>query len=340
LLDAVGITRVLTTCGAMNNQRDAIQAEGFGQMLDFLILQVEDVLDMMQNITRLAVNRGGTRIGAVLTKKLEALIFWCHERDRTGKDLDANAFTADKMRSAIEHMAVSKGEDEAAPEIPKEFRPVKWVSWSRRMENYLWQVMGKNGVPLAYVIRKDRPPNAPPFASPEEEHVYAVAHQGEAYWKDNAKVMQILTQVLADTPAWTWISRFENTKNGRSVLMALRAHYDGPGKVEKQISHAYSEISESHYKSKRMFSFEKYVTKLSEAFEILADYQVGKQECEKVDILLNGIQSDNQIVISAKTTVCMHPNMRTSFQVAVDRLLELIGSTMQSASKQGQVPAQ
>jgi hypothetical protein len=225
-------------------------------------------------------------------------------------------------------------------ELPSEFKAVKWVSWSRRFENYLWQVKGRNNVPLIYVTHKVRGDDAPPFRSEEEQHIYSVTLRGEAYRKDNEKVMQILTQLLADTPAWTWISRFEVQKNGRGAVQALRDHYDGPGEVEKRIAYAYSEIDSSFYKSERIFTFEKYVTKLSEAFEILADHGVAKQEREKVGILLDGIQSDNQIVISAKTTVRMHTEMRTSFQVAVDRLSELIGATMTIRdSKSGRPPS-
>jgi hypothetical protein len=75
--------------------------------------------------------------------------------------------------------------------------------------------------------------------------------------------------------------------------------------------------------------------KLSEAFEVMKDNNVEKAEREKVDCLLDGIQSDNQIVETAKTNVRMNFAMRTSFQVAVDHLLELIGAMFANASNQG-----
>jgi hypothetical protein len=58
-----------------------------------------------------------------------------------------------------------------------------------------------------------------------------------------------------------------------------------------------------------------------------------------VDFLLNGIQSDNQIIVTAKTTVRMNVAMRTSFQIAVDHLSELIGATLSNASINGKQPA-
>ena len=87
-----------------------------------------------------------------------------------------------------------------------------------------------------------------------------------------------------------------------------------------------------HYRSERQFSFENYVTKLSEAFEVLADNDTAKGEREKVDILLNGIHTDNTTIVSAKTTVRMTVAMRQSFQIAVDHLSELIGSTFLNAT--------
>jgi hypothetical protein len=75
-----------------------------------------------------------------------------------------------------------------------------------------------------------------------------------------------------------------------------------------------------------------YVTKLSEAFEILKDNEVETAERVKVDCLWDGIQSNNQIAITTKTNVCMNHAMQTSFQVAVDHLLELIGATFSNAS--------
>jgi hypothetical protein len=44
------------------------------------------------------------------------------------------------------------------------------------------------------------------------------------------------------------------------------------------------------------------------------------------------------IVVTAKTNVRMNQAMRTSFQVSVDHLLELIGSTFANASYQGKHP--
>ena len=330
---------MLLICGATNDQRDAILGEGFQGMDDLAIMDEKDVADMMSNVTKLAVNRGGSRIGAVLTKKVKALVYWCKDQLRQGLDLDAHRFTAAELAATIDRMGVEAGEDESKPELPTKFDTHKWVSWVKKVENYLWQTKGRNNTPLYYVIRKPRTEVAAPFASAEEERMYQTAHAGPAYMRDRQKVFEILTQLLSGTPAWTWISSHETTKNGKAAFEALRKHYDGPGQVEKRLAHAYNILNNTHYRSERQYNFESYVTKLSEAFEILKDNDVPKAEREKVDCLLNGMQSENQIIITAKTNVRMNLAMRTSFQVAVDHLSELIGATFANASNNGRRPA-
>jgi hypothetical protein len=337
--DEAGVRMALEVCGASDEQQDAIVAEGFENMSDLTVMEEKDITDMMTNITRLPVNRGGVRIGAVVTRKVKALVYWCKEQKRRGKDLDANRFTEEELEETLTRMSVETADDDTKPELPTKFDTHKWVSWVKKVENYMWQVKGKNNTPLMYVIRKTRTVASPPFASEQEERIYQTAHAGPAYMQDRQKVFQLLTQMLSGTPAWTWISSHENTKNGRMAFEALRQHYDGPGQVEKRLAYAYNILNNTHYKSERQYSFESFVTKLSEAFEILKDNDVAKSEREKVDFLLNGIQSDNQIIVTAKTTVRMNVAMRTSFQIAVDHLSELIGATFSNASNNGKRPA-
>lgn len=54
---------------------------------------------------------------------------------------------------------------------------------------------------------------------------------------------------------------------------------------------------------------------------------------------MEGILSDNQVIVMAKTAIRMNPAMRTTFQVAVNHMSELIGSTFHNASNQGLRPA-
>ena len=56
-----------------------------------------------------------------------------------------------------------------------------------------------------------------------------------------------------------------------------------------------------HYRNESIFSFEQYSTRLRKAFQTLHDYKQGKCEAEKVDVLLNQINSNDPKIISAMT---------------------------------------
>ena len=150
--DLDGVELALTICGAEDDQIESIIREGFTGMADLVTLEEKDIENMMTNITRLPIDRGGSRIGALLTKKVKALAFWCKERERKGENLDANEFDEDKLKNVLERMRVESIEDETKPELPSKFEPHKWVAWVKKVENYLWQVKGWNETPLIYVI--------------------------------------------------------------------------------------------------------------------------------------------------------------------------------------------
>jgi hypothetical protein len=152
LIDINGVTLALTRCGASPQQRVAIIQEAFTGMADLLFMEESDIKRMMSNITKLRQNQGRIRIGAVLTKKVKALVFWVKEQERLGLDLDANRFTDVEVKETLGQMMDETIKDESKPEMPAKFDIHKWVLWSKQLENYLWQVKGKNSTPLIYVI--------------------------------------------------------------------------------------------------------------------------------------------------------------------------------------------
>jgi hypothetical protein len=93
---------------------------------------------MMSNITKLPVNQGGVRIGAILTKKVKALAYWCKEQQRKDKDLDANRFTEEELIATLQRMAVKVGNNKTSPELPGKFEAHKWVLWPKLVENYTY----------------------------------------------------------------------------------------------------------------------------------------------------------------------------------------------------------
>ncbi len=122
LNDGNGVRAALTVCGCTNEQRNALVEEGLTTMADLLVIQAKDVAAMCNNLSRIPANRGGCKIGTVIMKKLEALINWCHDRNREGHDLDANEFNADVLSEYVMKAQLDDAGDVTNPEPPKDFK--------------------------------------------------------------------------------------------------------------------------------------------------------------------------------------------------------------------------
>jgi hypothetical protein len=135
--DEAGVRIALDVCGANDGQVNAIVQEGFTEMADLAVMDKKDITYMMTNITRLPANRGGVQIRAVITKKVKALVYWCKERKRRGQNLDANEFTNEELEATLTRMSVETAENDSKPELPAKFDTHKWVSWVKKVKNYL-----------------------------------------------------------------------------------------------------------------------------------------------------------------------------------------------------------
>lgn len=72
---------VLIICGFDDPaQRLSLIAEGFNEVSDFGIMSSQDIAEMASKISKLPVNRGGFRIGAVQVRWLEGLAYWVMDR--------------------------------------------------------------------------------------------------------------------------------------------------------------------------------------------------------------------------------------------------------------------
>ncbi len=104
--------------------------------------------------------------------------------------------------------------------------------------------------------------------------------------------------------------------------MALVAHYDGTGELNKRVKEAKEEISCLHYKDKKVFPFGKFITKLKENFHMLPkDKNEELTDKQMVDKLLLGICLTDTSIASAKV------NVYQSYRANFDRAVHLRGHT-------------
>ncbi len=113
---------VLSACGCSNDVRLALLGKGFLQIKDFLVIQPKDVAGMVANLARIPTNQGGAKIGMVIMKKVEALIMWCHDREREGLEPDANTFEQDTLSKYVKKGQLDAAGDQTSMEPPTDLR--------------------------------------------------------------------------------------------------------------------------------------------------------------------------------------------------------------------------
>lgn len=324
-----GLKLLLAQCGFNTAKSDAVIDQGFSNPEDFTRLTDDEYDRMASNIGRLPAANGGCNIGMVLLVKLKAMARWCQGELRARRlPIDAYLFTLSILAAHNNQMQADRAEGATAivPKTPKSFDVHKWITWKEGMWNYFMRVKGVNGIPLAYVVRESQAPAT--FRNDLEMLIYTAAHNGIQYERDNIQVYQVLHECLGHTVAFTYISTHRGAQDGRGAWMSLCVHYDGPGQVEYRINFANNQIEEAHYRSEAQFTFESYTTVLSNAFGTLEQEGAPKSERDKVKILLDGVKSTNPIVQTAVVQIRMNNQLNATFQIASDKLAELIGSTL------------
>ena len=185
--------------------------------------------------------------------------------------------------------------------------------------------MGATKVPIDYIVRPEWDDTDELFLDDDELRRFQMPLKGKNFKRDNKLVFQILKLACIKSDAWTWIQSFDCTANCRKAWLALVAHYDGTGELNKRVEKAKEEISRLHYKGKKVFPFEKFVTKLKENFHVLLnDKNKELTNKQMVDKLPQGICSTETSITSAKVNV--YQNYRANFDRAVEFLSGLISS--------------
>ncbi len=127
--------------------------------------------------------------------------------------------------------------------------------------------MGAAGVHIDYIIHPKVDDNDDKLLWKDDKwRRYHMPLEGQNFKHDNKLVYKLLKAACVDTDAWAWIQKNDPSADGRKTWLALIAHYDGYGELNKQVQRAKMELLKLHYKEEKVFPFEKYVTKFKEQF--------------------------------------------------------------------------
>ncbi|KAI2509730.1 hypothetical protein MHU86_4712 [Fragilaria crotonensis] len=320
------IRYVFHVCGLTDiaAQTRLIDFEGIDEVED-LANYTDREIDQMadRNAKRNPANQR-VQFGLKRTKYLKAVCHWVRKNVREGAPCDVRELTPALIAELIQDMIARASQKDSDSKLyyPEAFSATDYKNWIKKVENYLDSRIGKSGVPLSYVIR---PANVDPAEAPDEytRAMWATSFETQQFREDNREVYHLFKDLVTKTEGATW---FEKVKDGdgRAAHLLLREHYVGEAHDMRRAAAANAKLESLFWKSEASFSFEKYLTRLNEAFKELEDAGQALWEAQKVTHLLKGIQNDD---IQVQTTIGI---VRNSFLSDFDGACLTLSRTISS----------
>ena len=224
---------------------------------------------------------------------------------------------------------------EKMPSVDKSFGIIRAMDL---LPSHLRDRLGVRKVPLSYVIRSDEAPavigilapnkaTSDDYESIAEELIQCVPLAGDQYNEDNAKVFQIIQDMVNGTSFESSIKAHQRRRNGRAAYLALCQHNLGTSKWDKVVEEAESYMMKRKWTGKNYrFSLRQHISKHREAFNEMVrasqfiPYEVPNKHT-RVGRLIKSIQSKDPSIISAPTHIQGSITQRDNFELAADFLL-------------------
>ena len=219
----------------------------------------------------------------------------------------------------------------------KKLSPLKWPQFKSGIIEILGRTIGRNGIPLIYVIREfeinDFEIN---YDSREEKLIQCMNLNGANYKSDNSSVFSVLLSYTEDTEGHSIIQMHERRRNGRSAWKVLLGHFEGSTYKKRLVQEAANMIRSTSYSGPRNnFTFGKYFDRHSKAHVKLEQANKPMSIEQHIDAFIQGINcaTAQSIVVN----LAGDPSVRTSFDTyynAVASRLELsLSLTAKSANR-------
>lgn len=268
-----------------------------------------------------------------------AAYFIRHRVDRISRPVTIAYIQVENVRE-LREMKDAEAKYEK-PETKPTLNDKNWPKTFEAIHDYLSRVRGDDGLPLAYLIRKDRGlplpelDPTPDYANPIAEMIRRAPHYTtgdpvrvtSAFSANNLLLAEELTDIWRDHPGYTYGKAFLKKGEGRVGYYALYNHYLGVNSVNDQSSAAETAIRNLTYNGEgRRWTFEKYATTMKEQHGILDDLKThgyaGRDETTKVRDLLGGIKTKD--LESATSAILARSELQDDFDAAVSFIKSFI----------------
>ena len=289
-------------------QRETLVNEGYDTAKSMCHWKHNHIRKWAEKKITLSVAAGRCAYGDRMIKAIQGLAHWCTFTVLRGEDLNdiATSFDTDALEESILEAELDYDESKESSVIdkPDKFTYDKWQQWEEAVYNYFAAIKNSHRIPLSYVIRKEPNPIEDVKMDDSDHIVYNASLQGAMFKRDSKRVLGVLRELTIGSQADTWM---KGKRCGREAMKALQAHYDGATESGRRLTVAKADLIKLFYQNESTFSFEKYVTKLLEIFNLHQTYKVPLYEKDKVDYLLDKINCpDKEFQIQVSITRSSH----------------------------------
>ena len=157
-----------------------------------------------------------------------------------GHPIDPNSLSTNRLKQLKHHRKTIKNHNnpDSLPEVSKSFDIMKAINM---FPTFLCEKIEVNNVALSYVIRYHAVLGVPSFLLSNrsygtgctqlmDELIAHAPHDDPAFAEDNATVLCLLQDVLADTSHMSSMKPFQRTRDGRGAFQDIQRHNMGESK--------------------------------------------------------------------------------------------------------------
>ena len=306
--NATAFRNALTRIGINVATRTAIIENGFITIQDLVSVQDKDLDKLPKHLEAWRVPNAApnaqVRIPFLSLTKLKAMRYWVLAQRCIGIDNpNVNDFagqvieeTLARMKADGDYKLATEDTDIRKPEKLSDL--AKWTKFWELLTTYLGRIKGAALTPLSYLVREHeevtRAHHDAKYQSIPERLIATTALNGTHFDLDNRTLYDEFKPRGVDGPGWSFIKKFDRTKDGRGAVLALKSQAEGTSAKLTRKQAAYASIASSAYLGPRKgFTFASYVTLHQSAHNELLDLDEPVSESKKVTDFLKGIRDPN-----------------------------------------------
>ena len=205
-------------------------------------------------------------------------------------------------------------ETEEQTKVPKLTSLKNWESWHELLKTRLTQERSlQSGCPLIYLLRDCESSTTDiiraEYDTIDERLIACVDMRGSPDWfkKDNKRLCDLLKTCTVEGPCYTYVTPFDDAKDGRKAYKALLLQAEGPAAQTARVKGAFDDMRALHFNGKSRFTFEEYVRKHQACHNALDREDSGEviSESKKIHDFMEGI-TDPRLEPAKHAVLALH----------------------------------